>query len=429
MNQESDSARAQDDHNTANADSSRAKVELAEGAAARLSLAKLKPKGTRDWRRLCVLIVVAALAFGGGLTLANAHASSPANVAALRNPYVQPFTSTSIWNQPIGSLAQYGSTTLGTFGITRLGLDAGVILQDPTAPLTQVLQNGGQHANRCLTGTLVTSLRIPAAYVLASSGANNEYAVLQADGQTLAEGGQFARCVAGSFATTNQYGVYGTIYGDGLTGALGASLLSTLGGALRAGDIAPGLQGPHHVLRLNVDGELSLFKGTSTTCYRWPATSCDLYGPTGYGGTNPQLTMGALLAIPASVNITTLGLSPAGLELAWTLQNFGGYVGNDSHGIYSTAPPNFAINTEQGDANTAARFTQQWGSSLSAIGIAQILPYLDVVTNNGPSAIGGGGTPRVPLAPPLATNCTPTGCPTPLPSPTPTPTPTATPTP
>src|SRR4029077_21239476 len=101
-------------------------------------------------------------------------------------------------------------------------------------------------------------------------------------------------------------------------------------GMLRPGDLAPGRLGADHALSVNIDGETDLFKGTAATCHVWPATKCDGYGPSRYGGGHAQLAMGALLAIPQSTDITTLGLSPAGLELAWTLQTYGAYVKNDS---------------------------------------------------------------------------------------------------
>src|ERR1019366_7372853 len=86
----------------------------------------------------------------------------------------------------------------------------------------------------------------------------------------------------------------------------------------------------------------------------------------------------------------------------------GGYVANDA------AQSVFALNTEQGDANTAAQFQSDWGFPLATSGatgagwandVQTIVGLLSVVDNNGPSNIGGGGTPRQPLAAPLATSC------------------------
>eukprot|EP01037_Dinobryon_pediforme_P035463 gene35463-41860_t len=48
---------------------------------------------------------------------------------------------------------------------------------------------------------------------------------------------------------------------------------------------------------------------------------------TNYGGTNPYLGPGSLLALNSSIDIYKIGLtSPPGLAVAWTLQNYGAYV-------------------------------------------------------------------------------------------------------
>jgi hypothetical protein len=54
---------------------------------------------------------------------------------------------------------------------------------------------------------------------------------------------------------------------------------------------------------------------------------CDGSFASAYGGSNPALQPGSLLALPPSVNINALGLrSVPGLAFAWTLQNYGMYV-------------------------------------------------------------------------------------------------------
>ena len=351
--------------------------------------------------------VIAGLAFGTGLFISGQHAAPNAALAGTRDPYVQPFTSTSIWNQPIGSAATYTATgVVQQPTIATLTTDATTLLQDPTAPLTAIKQNGGQHSNTCtVTGGTLATDPIPSSYVLATSSHNESFAILQGDGQTIDEGDAFARCVASTPATAGNLGTYGSIFGDGLTGGSGGSRLSTLGGLLKAGEIAPGLQGPPHALRVNID---CAHDCTPTSPgFRWPATKKDSYAYSP-GGTTPDLSMGALLAIPQSVNISTLGLSPAALELAWTLQNYGAYVVNDA------ARSVFTLSVEQGDANTAAQFQADWGFPLATAGVGgagwgasvqTIIKNLAVVTNNGPSSIGGGGTPLQPLAPPLSTGC------------------------
>jgi len=79
-----------------------------------------------------------------------------------------------------------------------------------------------------------------------------------------------------------------------------------------------------------------------------------------------------------------LGLSSGGLLLARALQDYGGYVVDRSAGFTFYAEP----------------------SAESLLGpmradVAKIRAQLRLVTDNTSSSVGGGGTPRVPLAPPL----------------------------
>jgi hypothetical protein len=323
-----------------------------------------------------------------------------------RNKYVQPFTATSIWNMPIGSAATYSLTGWIQQPTQKtLTADAAVIIQDPKAPATRIQLNGGQLTNTCIGSPLLGTDPIPAGMVIPGSSGNNLYAVIHSDGNTIDEGGAFARCSAGGVAHALSLKTYGDLYGNGLTGGAGGSGLSTLGGTLRPGELSP-TKSPRHVLRVNIDGAHDLWPGTPSTCFRWPAVHCDKYGPTGYGGTHSALTMGALLAIPESVPLSTLKLqSAAGAHLAWTLQNYGAYVVNDSFRSV------FTICTEQGDANTVNQFQSNWGLAFAtpdasgstpwAHDLQTIISNLAVVTNNSTTSIGGGGTPLQPLAPPI----------------------------
>ena len=61
------------------------------------------------------------------------------------------------------------------------------------------------------------------------------------------------------------------------------------------------------------------------------------------------------------------------------------------------------------DGKVEDEFQSAYGYSMSQFGtgsawsqdISKLFLALNVVTNNGPASIGGGGTPRVPLAPPI----------------------------
>jgi len=130
------------------------------------------------------------------------------------------------------------------------------------------------------------------------------------------------------------------------------------------------------------------------------------------------MKMGALLAIPANVNINTIGLqSVPGQMLAWTLQNYGAYI------VDSRGSPGFDFSIEDGAAGSKAdEFQADYGfpfdgrlGYMTLTGstgqptpqakwvsdIRLIIDYLRVVSNNSPTSIGGGGTPLQPLAPPF----------------------------
>jgi hypothetical protein len=115
--------------------------------------------------------------------------------------------------------------------------------------------------------------------------------------------------------------------------------------------------------------------------------------------------MGALLALPASLNIASLNLQTGpGRMIAWTLQNYGAYVVDDAaRSVYS-------ISTETGPSGSvASQFQAAWGfpfvsgvnDTAWARDIATIFGHLAVVDNNSPSTVGGGGAPMQPYAPVL----------------------------
>lgn len=120
--------------------------------------------------------------------------------------------------------------------------------------------------------------------------------------------------------------------------------------------------------------------------------------------------MGALLALKPDIDIESWGLKtePARM-LARAFQDYGAYIVDDP------AWDVYAIMTEQSpEGRFVEEFKRAWGfdfvdkstTSPWALDIARIFSNLHVVANNGPNSIGGGGTPRQPLAPPFESEVT-----------------------
>lgn len=340
--------------------------------------------------------------------------------ATYRNPLAQPFASTSIWNTPIGSGAAYVPAAIVTPTASTLQGDQDIIVLTPTAPSTPIYENSAawqSTVSRCPydEGPLFYDVPVPSDFVVGDSPVsdtpNNSFAALLADGRTLRQNQPFTRCTAGDPATTYNTFPDVDLYGDGITGAHGGSGLSAIGGTLRVGELRPGGPAPAHALKLELFAAQNYYNdGNQVDCYRWPATTCDGYFDDGssslkYGGANPALRPGSLLALPASLAISSLGLTtqPAQL-LAWTLQNYGAYLVDDS------AWSSVSICVENGPAGVFEdQFQSDWGFALNTNGttsafakdFATILANLSVVNDNGPSSIGGGGTPLQPIAAPL----------------------------
>ena len=309
-------------------------------------------------------------------------------------------------------------------------VDLDIIVLTPTAPLTDIYFNSAAWtgADRCppdAPPTVLFNLPVPSNYIVPNGGGNNSSAFLKPDWRTLIQTQPFTRCVAGGPGTTltapSQFPP-ADLYADGIRGSHGGSGLSAIGGSLRVGELRPTSQGPRHVLKVSFDSAQVLFNcqppRTPADCFRWPANTADDWAPSspvGYGTDNPTnrdnpaMKMGALLAIPASVNLATLGLetTPA-MQLAWTLQNYGAYI-DDSSGI-----PSFVIGGEMDGPDGSSlqqQFQSDWGFPIMQFAgdntswsrdMQRLMAGLRVVDNNSPSSIGGGGTPRQPLAPPLA---------------------------
>jgi hypothetical protein len=160
----------------------------------------------------------------------------------------------------------------------------------------------------------------------------------------------------------------GTGVGNGGTRAYGGSALA---GLIRTWEIKQG--SIRHALALAVPRQ-NLAHGPV-----WPATSED--GAAKYEG---HLPMGSLAAIPTTVDLHRLGLSPQGLTIARALRDYGAYLVDASENFTLFAEP------------TAEPLLANARSDLNAIRSA-----LRIVTNSSEQNVAGGGSRVAEPAPPF----------------------------
>jgi len=151
-----------------------------------------------------------------------------------------------------------------------------------------------------------------------------------------------------------------------------ASMLPSFAGLIRRGEISSG-RIPHALA-------VQMSKSLLTQQAMWPAYAFDRNS--GYTGTLP---MGALLAIPSWVNVDQLPLTATGKVIAHAAQDYGIYVVDRNGGGGMT------MLAQLGDPEI--RWSGDWSD------LSTVTKNLQWVTNNSPTSVGGGGTPRAPLAP------------------------------
>jgi len=380
-------------------------------------------------------VLLRLVLLSGGLT---GLAADPANAAGQRDPFLQPFASNSPWNTPIGSGAQYEEipniTTCSaginyndrcTTGIYRATASApqatlyiykgnvwGLLahnkkLTDPATGVSYtvntvgndpaaeaLLRSGSQSTDLTPANFYSTSLRSPPnprtwpaglrslqtgwtnsifvpANAVPSPDLDAHIAILQPSGLFLecynaivCANGDIVCAIAGFSDPTSD--------GTGVQNGRTASLIPNYAGKIRQGEMDSS-HIPHALCALTPA------KTLTPQCV-WPASAFDMND--GYTGTVP---MGSLLAIPPSVDINTLGLSPKGLAIARAAQDYGIYL------------------TDRGGGGVTI-LAELGCKGLHGLDpdITVIIHHLMRITNNRPDNIGGGGTPRASLAPPLA---------------------------
>ncbi|WP_126625600.1 hypothetical protein [Dictyobacter alpinus] len=335
------------------------------------------------------------------------------NMPAVRNPLDWPFARDSIWNMPLGSNAMYVDATIGSRGF---GTDIDWFIPTSSSdPLVPTYMPNGFGQGRCAGNTVQQQaqwhpeagqpLHVPANLVIPDaitsggiySTPNSTSAFLEPDGKTLVNFNVTARCQPGGPLYGTWFG-QSDLYGDGIAGGHGGSALSSIGGSIRTGELLNN-EPIHHALKVDLWGNWLHYNATSDQGHRWPAPLADGGAPQQYKGTNPALVMGSLLALPPNVTPESLGVtSQIGKKVFQALQNYGAYVVDDTGGDYN------ALCVEQ---KADVEFKNTTGHTISqdqalSTDFNKMIAMIKVINNNAPTSIGGGGTPRVPLAPPFA---------------------------
>lgn len=287
-----------------------------------------------------------------------------------RDPYMWPFARDSIWNMPIGSDADYVPAELSpTYEADgRITFDKEFISVDPSFPLQEL--NGK------------TEVHVDPTHEHDGSW-NGCATLLRADDPYKVISGQPLRLDAGGDPSWKYtIGESIDLRADGIKGCHGGSRLSGIGGTIRKHE-ADSTEPIRHALKINL--YCKRFCSIEDDGKRWPALAADAYADEStYGGPVPAVKMGTLLALPPDTDLSFMS-SPNARRIAEALRDYGGYVVDD------TAWDVHALSLEEG-----AEIVD--GDDFHA-DLMQIFTALHAVNNNSPTAIGGGGEPRVPLAP------------------------------
>jgi hypothetical protein len=313
-----------------------------------------------------------------------------------------PFTYDSIWNIPIASTATYAAAGITSNDISETADTSDYDSTNPSFPvvsLTNANTTAESPANAVGNPQTTEPVNVygdpgmTAGDLVPTGDWNTCSAWLGTDGKTVYQGQTTEVNSDGDpyfgGAAANRWGTV-QIDGEGVTGCHGGSGLSGLGGTLTLADLNQ--SGPiTHALKVALDGVLNYYGATGG--FRWPAVNADGgYNVIGngnyYGGTNPNVEEGSLLALPPSISPSSFS-NPTVQKIATALQDYGAYIVDTSATAqydnsfvitnYNAAAP--LMDDVCGTTCNPNAFPSQLNT---------LLTELEVVTNNTASTPGGG---------------------------------------
>ena len=321
-----------------------------------------------------------------------------------RDATLHPFRSDSVWNLPIGTEATFADTTdpatrdfIAT-NINGMNINTWANWDTYSHPITFASSSDPwatvtDYNDSSRSG----SYYIPSAAAIAT-GTDRHMHIINPARTFIDEAWDVTRQSSTAYRVGRHHKI--DLYGNGIGPQNGVRAYggSAIGGLIRGWETNPShpkYTGKiQHALAVAVDRVQLYYSGGwsgydangygTAKGYVWPATEQDWGSETNYKGNVP---MGAYFAIPPSVDINALGLSPQGKMVAQALQDYGAYV-TDATGA------------------TVAFYLEPTAPSSFVTALRNDLPLIRSkmrrVTNNSSSTPNGPGTRRVPLLPDLA---------------------------
>ena len=283
-----------------------------------------------------------------------------------RDPALWPFSINSPFNTPVGTGAQFASDNDSRSQAMR-NLDANINAGSWSIPVYTASSSDP------FTTVNGSTFQIPSnATPSLPYGGDQNLLVIDPTHRYVDE--MWSASGSGSYWSAG-YHVRNDITGPGIgNGGVRAAGVSSLGGLIRNWELYFG--SIRHALAMALPRSLQQPGSV------WPAESEDYDARSTYGGNIP---IGTLFAIPSSVDLNSLGLTPQGLVVARALQQFGAYDLDSADGnavFYAEPTAEGSIGNARGD-------------------ISKLVKLLRPITNNTAGSVGGGGSPTAPTAPPL----------------------------